>query len=493
MLVVLVVKWVKKPSKHIYILIALSTTRFNKEFKQVLPYQPTSGKSLGQHNPLYLFLTACCKQEQKPCKNKHGGNFIAQVVVGILCGCVVLVVLVVKWVKKPSKHIYILTALSTTRFNKEFKQVLPYQPTSGKTWPTSSTVRVSVSMLENRTGSMQEQTWGKFHCTSLVGILCGCVVSVVLVVLVVKWVVKPSKHIYILSALSTNRFNKEFKQVLPNQPTSGKSLGQHNPLYLFLTACCKQAQNPCKNKHRGNFIAQVVVGILYGCVVLVVLVVKWVVKWVVKPSKHINILTALFTNRIHKQFKQVLPYQPTSGKSLGQHNPLYLFLSACCKPEQKPCKNKHGENCIAQVVVGILRGCVVLVVLVVKWVKKPSKHIYILTALSTNRFNKEFKQVLPYQATSGKTWPTSSTVRVSVSMLENRTGSMQEQTWGKVHCTSLVGILCGCVVLVVLVVLVVKWVVKPSKHIHILIALFITRIHKEFKQALPYQLTSEKP
>ena len=148
---------------------------------------------------------------------------------------------------------------------------------------------------------------------------------------------------------------------------------------------------------------------------------------------------------------------------------------------------------IAQVVVGILCGCVVLVVLVVKWVKKPSKHIYILTALSTTRFNKEFKQVLPYQPTSGKTWPTSSKVRVSVSMLENRTGSMQEQTWGKFNCTSLVGILCGCVVSVVLVVLVVKWVVKPSKHIHILIALFTPRIHKEFKQALPYQLTSEKP
>ena len=63
-----------------------------------------------------------------------------------------------------------------------------------------------------------------------------------------------------------------------------------------------------------NFIAQVVVGILYGCVVLVVLVVKWVVKWVKKPSKHINILTPLFTNRIHKQFKQALPYQLTSEK-----------------------------------------------------------------------------------------------------------------------------------------------------------------------------------
>ena len=116
-------------------------------------------------------------------------------------------------------------------------------------------------MLENRTGSMQEQTWGKFHCASLVGILCGCVV---LVVLVVKWVKKPSKHIYILTALSTTRFNKEFKQVLPYQPTSGKSLGQHNPLYLFLSACCKAEQNPCKNKHGVNFIAQVVVGILCG-------------------------------------------------------------------------------------------------------------------------------------------------------------------------------------------------------------------------------------
>ena len=137
-------------------------------------------------------------------------------------------------------------------------------------------------------------------CKLFAGILCGCVV---LLVLVVKWVKKPSKHIYIyiLTALSTNRFNKEFKQVLPYQPTSGKSLGQHNPLYLFLTACCKPEQNPCKNKHGENFIAQVVVGILSGCVVLVVLVVlvvKWVVKWVVKPSKHIHILIALFITRI---------------------------------------------------------------------------------------------------------------------------------------------------------------------------------------------------
>ena len=89
----------KKPSKHIYILTALSTTRFNKEFKQVLASQPTSGKKPWPtyRNPLHLFLSACCKPGQNPCKNKHGENFIAQVVVGILCGCVMLlVVLVVK-------------------------------------------------------------------------------------------------------------------------------------------------------------------------------------------------------------------------------------------------------------------------------------------------------------------------------------------------------------------------------------------------------------
>ena len=57
---------------------------------------------------------------------------------GILCGCVVLLVLVAKWVReqKPSKPIHILTALFTTRIHKENKQVLPYQPTSGKLWPT---------------------------------------------------------------------------------------------------------------------------------------------------------------------------------------------------------------------------------------------------------------------------------------------------------------------------------------------------------------------
>ena len=190
----------------------------NSQRVQTSSTLPTNlGKALANIIQCTCFFQHAWKQDRIHARTNMVKIALCKLFAGILCGCVVLLVLVVKWVKKPSRHIYILTALSTTRFNKEFKQVLPYQPTSGKTWPTSSTVRVSVSMLENRTGSMQEQTWGKINCTSLVGILCGCVMSVVLVVLVVKWVVKPSKHIHILIALFTTRIHKEFKQALPSE------------------------------------------------------------------------------------------------------------------------------------------------------------------------------------------------------------------------------------------------------------------------------------
>ena len=95
-------------------------------------------------------------------------------------------------------------------------------------------------------------------------------------------------------------------------------------------------------------------------------------------------------------------------EDFDQHNLLYVSLSACWKTGQNPCKNKHGENCIAQVVcwyfvqlcgaAGV--GCEV------SEGKKPSKPIHILTALFTTRVHKENKQILPYQPTSEKLWPT---------------------------------------------------------------------------------------
>ena len=98
---------------------------------------PTNlGKAFANITHCTCFFQHVRKQDRIHARTNMVKIALCKLFAGILCGCVVLLVLVVKWVKKPSKHIYILTALSTTRFNKEFKQVLPYQPTSGKTWPT---------------------------------------------------------------------------------------------------------------------------------------------------------------------------------------------------------------------------------------------------------------------------------------------------------------------------------------------------------------------
>ena len=87
-------------------------------------------------------------------------------------------------------------------------------------------------------------------------------------------------------------------------------------------------------------------GILCGCVVLLV---GYEVSDEEKASEPLHILTALFTTRIHKENKQI--YRTNQPReNFGQHNPLHEFLSASWKTEQNPCKNKHGENCIAQVV-----------------------------------------------------------------------------------------------------------------------------------------------
>ena len=42
-------------------------------------------------------------------------------------------------------------------------------------------------------------------------------------------------------------------------------------------------------------------------------------------------------------------HQSSQRKQTSQHNLLYVYLSACWKTGQKPCKNTHGENCSAQV------------------------------------------------------------------------------------------------------------------------------------------------
>ena len=77
-------------------------------------------------------------------------------------------------------------------------------------------------------------------------------------------------------------------------------------------------------------------------------------------------------------------------ENFGQHNLLHVSLSAFWKTGQNPYKNKHGENCIAQV------GCWYFVRLCgaagvggeVSF-KKQSKHIHIRTAFPPPEFTEK--------------------------------------------------------------------------------------------------------
>ena len=113
-------------------------------------------------------------------------------------------------------------------------------------------------MLENRTEPMQEQAWWKLHCASCLfaGILCGCVV-----LLVGCEVSDEKKNIqtYPYSNCTFHHQNSQRKQnkfYRTNQPR--ENFGQHNLLYVYLSARWKTGQKSCKNKHGENCVAQVV-------------------------------------------------------------------------------------------------------------------------------------------------------------------------------------------------------------------------------------------
>ena len=169
---------------------------------------------------------------------------------------------------------------------------------------------------------------------------------------------------------------------------------------MSLSACWKTGQNPCKNKHGENCIAQVV------CWHFVRLCGAGVGGEVSDEKNNPN--TSIFYSNCtfhhqNSQRKQTSFTVPTNLiENFDQHNLLHVSLSACWKTGQNPCKNTHGENCIAQV------GCWYFVRLCgaagvgceVSDEKKTSKPIHILTALFTTGIHKEYKQVLPYRPTS---------------------------------------------------------------------------------------------
>ena len=343
-------------------------------------------------------------------------------------------------------------------------------------------------MLENRTEPIQEHTWWRLHCASCLLVFCA-VVWCCWCWLRSEWG-KKTIQTYPYSNCTFHHQSSQRKQTSFTVPTDlGKTLANIICCMCLFQHFGKQDRTHTRTSMVKIALRKLFAGILCVCVVLLVLVVKWV-------SKN-NPNTSIFELHFHhqnSQRKQTSFKVPTNLiENFDQHNLLYVSLSACWKTGQNPCKNTHGEDCIAQVVCWyFVRLCGAAGVgCEVSEGKKPSKPIHILTALFTTGVHKEYKQVLPYRPTSWKPWPTSSTVRVSVTTFENRTGSMQEQIWSKLHCASCLLAFCAVVWCCLFVA---KWVreKKPSKPIHTLTALFTTRVHKENRQVLKYQPTSGK-
>ena len=309
----LVTKWAMKKKIQTYPYSNCTFHHQNSQRKQTNFTVPTNLiENFGQHNLLYVSLSAW-KTEQNPCKNKHGENCIAQVVCWYfvrLCGAAGVGCEVSEG--KKTIQIYPYSNCTFHHQNSQRKQTIFYHTNQPywKLWPTQSTVCVSFSM-ENRRETMQEQTWWKLHCASCLLVFCA-VVWCCWCWLRSEWGKKTIQtHPY--SNCTFHHQSSQRKQTSFTVPADlGKTLANTiYILYVYLSACWKTGQNPCKNKHGETCIAQVV------CWYFVRLcgTACWLrsERWK-KTSKPIHILTALFTTRIHKENKQILPYQPTSGK-----------------------------------------------------------------------------------------------------------------------------------------------------------------------------------
>ena len=198
--------------------------------------------------------------------------------------------------------------------------------------------------------------------------------------------------IHILTALFTTRVHKENKQA---NIICCMCIFQH---------VGKQDRNHARTNMVKIALRKLFAGILCGCVVLLV---GYEVSDETKTIQTYPYSNCTFHHQ-SSQRKQTNFTVPTNLiENFGQHNLLYVSLLAW-KTGEKLCKNKHCENCIAQVVCWyFVRLCGAAGVgCEVSEGKQPSKPIHILTALFIRRIHKEYKQVLPYQPTSGKLWPT---------------------------------------------------------------------------------------
>ena len=165
-------------------------------------------------------------------------------------------------------------------------------------------------MLENRRESMQEQTWWKLHCASWLLVFCAVVWCCWCWLRSEWW--KKNIQTYPYSNCTFHHQNSQRVQTNFTVPTNlGKTLANIICCMCLFQHVGKQDRTHARTNMVKIALRKLFAGILCGCVVLLVV---YEVSDEKKTSKPIHILTAPFTTRIHKENKQILPYQPTSGK-----------------------------------------------------------------------------------------------------------------------------------------------------------------------------------
>ena len=212
----------------------------------------------------------------------------------------------------------------------------------------------------------------------------------------------------------------------------------------------KQDRNHARTNMVKIALRKLFAGILCGCVVLLV---GYEVSDETKTIQTYPYSNCTFHHQ-SSQRKQTSFTVPTNLiENFGQHNLLYVSLLAW-KTGEKLCKNKHGENCIAQVVCWyFVRLCGAAGVgCEVSEGKQPSKPIHILTALFIRRNSQRVQTSFTVPTNLGKTL-----ANIIHCMCFFQHNGKQNRTHARTSMVKIAlrklfaGILCGCVVLLVLV------------------------------------------
>ena len=234
-----------------------------------------------------------------------------------------------------------------------------------KLWPTQSTVCDSFSIMENRRETMQEQAWWKLHCASCLLVFC---VVVWYCLLVTKWAMKKNIQTYPYSNCTFHHQSSQRKQTSFTVPTDlGKTLANIICCMCLFQHVGKQDRTHARTSMVKIALRKLFAGILCGCVVLLV-------GCEVSDEKK-NIQTYPYSNctfhHQNSQRKQTNFTVPTNlGRTLANIIHCMCFFQHNGKQNRTHARTSMVKIALRKLFAGILCGCVVLLVLVAKWVRE---------------------------------------------------------------------------------------------------------------------------